>query len=104
MKQRPLSITLFCLFMIGVCISLPLQAIYQQDFESLFRSLTSLNIAVAILCFLNALAAYNVHISFRYLLPLTFVTVIFNNWWVGNVGLNYDASQTTAASFGFMLF
>ena len=102
MRKRPLSLTFFSFFMVGVFFSLPLQAIYQQDLENLIRSLTLLNIMVALLCLLSAIAAYCAHKSIRYLLPITIVTVIFNNWWVGYVGFNYNLTQTSIASLSFI--
>lgn len=90
--------------MLGIFISFPLQVIYLQDAESLFQSLTSLNIAVAFLCLFTAISAYNVHKTFHFLIPVTFAAVIFNNWWVGYVGLNYSLTETSVASLIFVIF
>ena len=101
MKTRPFAITLFSILLISVGLSIPLQALFLQNFENLFRSLTVLNEVTAGLCLLTAFTIYHVHKSFRFLLPLTFVTVIFNNWWVGHVGFDFSLNETTLASFAF---
>lgn len=102
MRKRPLALSLFSFILLGIAISLPIQAIYIQDIENLFQSLTFLNIFVMLLCTLTAVSAFKVHKSVRYLLPVTLVTVIFNNWWVGYVGFNFDPLQTSFASLGFV--
>jgi hypothetical protein len=103
MRKRPLALSLFSLALLGVAISLPVQAIYIQDLADLPQSLTLLNIFIMLLCTLTAVAAIKVHASFRILLPFTVVAVVFNNWWVGYVGFNYDLLQTSYASIGFVL-
>ncbi|MBY0554723.1 PilZ domain-containing protein [bacterium] len=104
MRKRPLALTLFSFILLGIAISLPVQAIYIQDLQDLFQSLTFFNILVMLLCTLTAVSAFKVHSSFPYLLPLTMITVVFNNWWVGYVGFNYDPIQTSLASLCFLIF
>jgi hypothetical protein len=101
MKSRPLAITLFSVLLLAVGLSVPLQAAYLENFENIFRSMTVLNAIMAGLCVLTAISVYTVHNSFKYLLPLTFGTVVFNNWWVGYVGFDFSTMETTAASFAF---
>jgi hypothetical protein len=101
MKSRPLMITLFSILLISIGFSVPVQAMFLQNYENFFRSLTVLNVVMASLCILSAVAVYHVHKSFRYLLPLTLATVIFNNWWVGYVGFDFSMNETTLASFAF---
>jgi hypothetical protein len=101
MKSRPLAITIFSLTLLAVGLSVPAQAAYLESFDNFFRSLTVLNAVMAALCVLTAAAVFTVHNSLRVLLPLTFATVVFNNWWVGYVGFDFSMMQTTAASFGF---
>lgn len=103
MRERPLSITLFSLLMVGVFLSIPIQAVYLQNLDSLFRSLTTLNVIMAALCLASAVTAYHVHRSFYYLLPVTIMTVLYNNWWVGSVGFNFSFTQTSVASAGFII-
>jgi hypothetical protein len=102
MRNRPLTLTLFSLILMGVGLSIPIQAIYLQDFSNLFRSLTILNMIISILCLLTAVSAAHVHTSFRYLLIATIGAVIFNNWWVGKVGFDFTFTQTTIASLSFV--
>lgn len=102
MKKRPVALSLFCFLLLAIAISLPMQAIYIQDVENLFQSLTFLNIFVMLLCTLTAVSAFKVHSSFKYLLPLTITTVLFNNWWVGYVGFHFDPLQTSFASLCFV--
>jgi len=101
MKSRPLAITIFSLILLAVGLSVPVQAAYLESFETFFRSLTVLNAVMSTLCVLTAFAVFNVHNSLRVLLPLTFATVVFNNWWVGYVGFDFSMLQTTVASFAF---
>lgn len=101
MKSRPLAITIFSLILLGVGLSVPLQAAYLENFDNVFRSLTVLNLVMAGLCLMTAIAVFTVHSSFKYLLPVTIATVVFNNWWVGHVGLDFTMMETAAASFAF---
>ncbi len=103
MKNRPFAITLFSLVLVAVGLSVPAQAAYLSDFESFFRSLTVLNAVMSFLCVLTALSVFHVHNSLRLLIPMTFATVVFNNWWVGRVGFDFSMMQTSIASFGFAM-
>lgn len=103
MRKRPLALFLFSLSMMSIAMSLPIQVVYLQGFESMFQMLTWLNIFIIFICAITAVAAYNLHKSFLYLLPVAVTTIIFNNWWVGHVGFNFDLSQTSIASLGFLL-
>lgn len=91
--------------MMGVAISLPVQVIYLQDFdfENMFQMLTVLNILIMVICSAVAVAVFNLHKSFRYLLPTAIVLIIINNWWVGYVGFNFNLVETSYASFGFLV-
>lgn len=102
MRKRPLALFLFSFCMLSVAMSLPIQVVYLQGFEDIFQTLTWLNIFIILICASTAVAAYNLHKSFLYLLSVAVATVIFNNWWVGHVGLNFDLSQTSMASLGFL--
>ena len=104
MRRRPMALTFFSFVMGVIFFNLPLQAIYLQDFENVLQSMTWLNIIVAVFCLLTAIASYNTHKSIRFLLPTTVASVIYNNWWVGHVGLNYSATETSAASLSFVIF
>lgn len=88
--------------MMAVSISLPIQAVYLQDFENMFQMLTVLNIFIMLVCAMTAVAAFKVHKSLRYLLPTAIIAVIFNNWWVGYVGLNFNIFQTSVASLSYL--
>lgn len=101
MKSRPLAITIFSLLLLAVGLSVPLQAAYLENFDNVVRSLTVLNLLMAGLCLVTAAAVFTVHRSYKYLLPLTFVTVVFNNWWVGYVGFDFSMLETTGASIAF---
>ena len=102
MTRRPLALTLFATAMLIVCFSIPLQAGWLQDIDHLTQSLTWLNILVMILCASLAWATLKAHWSVRLLLPVTVMTVIFNNWWVGHVSLDFSMAQASFASFGFV--
>lgn len=102
MRTRPIALIFFSVYMTAVAISLPLQAAYIEDFENTFRNLTNLNILIMILCTLSAVAAFNAYKTLRYLLPITAVTIVFNNWWVGYVGFHFNATETLMASLGFL--
>jgi hypothetical protein len=101
MRQRPWALKLFAFLMMAVALSFPVQAALLQDPANLLKSLTWLNILVAFLCAGLAWSAFHVHRSLRYLLVITLAAVIFNNWWVGHVGLDFNWIQTTLASLGF---
>lgn len=102
MRTRPVALYLFSICMMGVALSLPVQAIYLQDFENIFRMLTGLNIFIMVICAMTAVAAFKAHKSLRYLLPVAIIAVVFNNWWVGYVGFNFSIYETSFASFGFL--
>lgn len=102
MRTRPKALLVFSICMMGVALSLPLQAAYIEDFENIFRTLTQLNIVIMILCATSAVAAFNAHKSLRLLLPLAAATVVFNNWWVAYVGFHFDTTDTLFASLGFL--
>ncbi len=102
MNRRPLALTLFAIAMVLVAISMPLQILILQDFDHLVQNLTWLNISVMILCTSLAWATLNAQWSVRLLLPLTVAAVIFNNWWVGFVALDFSMVQASFASVGFM--
>lgn len=89
--------------MMGIAISIPLQVIYDQGVSQIFQMLTVLNMMVMFLCITTSVAVFKLHNSLRYLLPLTFLSVVINNWWVGYVGLNYDLQQTSVANLMFWL-
>lgn len=78
-----------------------MQAVDFENYENVLQSLTVLNGLVASLCIATALAIYNLHKSFRFLLPLTLSTIVFNNWWVGNTGFDFSLNETTLASLIF---
>lgn len=102
MRKRPFSLLVFSILMVIIAISLPLQVIYLQDFENLFQSLTILNILIMFQCVLTGIAAYKLHKSFYFLLPLVIMSVLYNNWWVGSVGIYFNLFETSLASFGFL--
>lgn len=102
MRTRPNALLLFSLCMMGVAISIPLQAACIENFESIFRSLTQLNILIMILCAASSVAAFNAYKSLRLFLPLTAATVVFNNWWVGYVGFHFEPTETLLASLSFL--
>lgn len=103
MRTMPKALFLFSLCMMGVAIGLPIQSVYLQDFENMFQTLTLLNIFIMITSAMTAVAAFKAHKSFRYLLPITIVAVVFNNWWVGYVGFNFNLLETSAASLSFLV-
>ncbi|MEK6627009.1 MAG: PilZ domain-containing protein [Bdellovibrionota bacterium] len=103
MRKRPLALLLFSICMMTIALSLPLQVVYLQDVESLFQMLTWLNIFIMALCVATAVAVFKLHKSFHYLLPITIAAVIFNNWWVGYVGFNYNLTETSIASLSFLI-
>ncbi len=102
MRKRPIALFIFSICMMGVALSFPIQVTYLQDFESMFKMLTVLNIIVMVLCAVTSAAVFKLHKSFRVLLPITVVAVIFNNWWVGYVGFNFEPLQTSFASLMFI--
>lgn len=102
MRKRPLALYIFCICMMAIALSLPVQAVYIQDFENIFQMLTWLNIFIMIVCAMTAVAAFRVHKSLRYLLPVTIIAVVFNNWWVGYVGFNFNIYETSVASLSFL--
>lgn len=101
MKSRPFAITFFSILLICVGLSIPVQAMYLENFNNFLRSMTWLNGLVMCLCLATAVATYHVHNSFKYLLPLTLGAVVFNNWWVGHVGFDFNMNETMLASFAF---
>lgn len=104
MRKMPPVLFIFSVLMMLIAVGMPFQAIYIQGFENVFRSLTWMNIVVVLLCAATSIAAYQAHKITRYLLAVTALCVLFNNWWVGTVGLNYSMWHTSIASLGFILF
>lgn len=102
MRKRPTALILFSICMAGVALSLPLQVIYLQDAENIFQMLTWLNILVMLLSTMAAVASYKLHKSFNYILPALIAAVVFNNWWVGYVGFNFNLYDTSVASLAFI--
>ncbi len=102
MRTRPKALLVFSIGMMSVAISLPLQAVYIENFENIFRTLTQLNIFIMILCAMSAVAAFNAHKSLHLLLPLAAATVVFNNWWVAYVGFHFNSTETLFASLGLL--
>ncbi len=102
MNRRPLALTIYSVVLILIAFSIPIQTGFLQDFSQLAQNLTWLNVVVMGLCCTLAWVSLRAHWSLRILLPLTAATVLFNNWWVGHVGLDFSMTQASFASFGFM--
>ncbi len=102
MNRRPLALTFFAIALMLIAVSIPIQAGLLQDFSQLVQNITWLNVLVMALCFATAWSALRAHLSLRILLPATVATVLFNNWWVGHVALDFSMTQTSLASFGFI--
>lgn len=102
MNRRPLALTFFSIALILVAVSIPVQAGLLQGFSQLLQTITWLNILVMAACLMTAWSALRAHWSLRILLPATVATVLFNNWWVGHVALDFSMAQASFASFGFI--
>ena len=102
MNRRPLALTCFSIALVLVAVSIPVQASLLQGFSQLMQTITWLNILVMGACLITAWSALRAHWSLRILLPSTVATVLFNNWWVGHVALDFSMTQASFASFGFI--
>lgn len=108
MKFRPKTLILLSLILICVSISIPLQIAFiyghtWSELGAIWNKLTYLNQAVMYLCLINSYLLFQ---GSRYSMHVTIVlipVVIWNNYWVGLVGTDYDLQATFIGSAFFVL-
>lgn len=106
MKKRPVSLTVFSILLFGIAISMPLQIIllYGHTFTEwslVLAKLTWLNILIMGLSVMNGYLALLGDPWLKISVPCLLGLVTFNNFIVGNYGVDYNAVQTTFATLGF---
>jgi len=102
MNRRPWSLTLYAVIMFGIAFSFPIQVAYLQDLGQLFKHLTTLNWMVIMICLALAGSALQAHRRVLALSILAMAVMALNNWWVGEVELDYSPEQTQWATYGFL--
>ena len=108
MKRRPLGLTLYFILMCSIALSFPIQICVLEEISiwsisTWWAQLTWLNVLVMSLMLISGYLAFRASNRILVFAPLTLVFVAVNNWWVGHVGLNYSAIDTTTATFSFAL-
>ncbi|OFZ12076.1 MAG: hypothetical protein A2Z20_07565 [Bdellovibrionales bacterium RBG_16_40_8] len=108
MKKRPKSLLFYSLILVLVSLSLPFQICFLYEvpmFEiaAWWKLLTTINVLVMVLTMATAVLSYQASKKTFILASLTFLTVTFNNWWVGYVGTDFNLMQTSLSSLGFLL-
>lgn len=109
MITRPSQFTVLALAMLGVALSFPIQVMvlyghHWTELTAIVSKITWLNFLVISALLFSAYQFWNVSRSLIYTLPITFILVAFNNYWVGNFGGDYDMQETSIASLAMVGF
>ncbi len=106
MKTKPKHLNLLAALIVGAAVSIPVQIMIlyghpPTEIAAIAAKLTPLNWLIAFYCPIVAALIYRVSPLSIAAVPTLGVLVVYNNWFVSEVGSDYSPWVTTAASFAF---
>ncbi len=108
MKTRPKELTFLALFLFAVAVGLPVQVmmIYGHpptEFLAVLGKLSPLNGAILFVAPVTGIMVLRAHSWSRYMVPLFGMLVVYNNWFVAEVGADFDSSYVKISTGVFLL-
>jgi hypothetical protein len=107
MKKRPVELTFLALFLFAVALSIPTQVMALTghapwELMSIAAKMTPLNIMIFLSAPLVGVAVWRAHPVARYMVPIFGMLVVYNNWFVSQLGGNYNGEWVKVGT-GFFL-
>jgi hypothetical protein len=107
MKTKPKHLNVLAAVILATALSLPLQIMLMYghpptEIAAIAAKLTPLNWMILFFCPMVAVLVYRASPLLVAAAPLLAGLVVYNNWFVGQVGINYSPWVTTAASVAFV--
>lgn len=108
MKTRPKELTFLSLFLFAVAIGMPVQimALYEHapwEVGGILAKLAPLNWAIAGLALVAGWMVFRAHRWARYVVPVFGMLVVYNNWFVAEVGADYSKDIVRMGTGVFLL-
>jgi hypothetical protein len=108
MKTRPKELTFLALFLFAIAVGLPVQVMVlynhpPSEFLSVLGKLTPLNWAILLLAPVVGVMVMRAHSWSRYAVPFFGMLVVYNNWFVSEVGADYDTTYIKVSTGVFLL-
>jgi hypothetical protein len=108
MKTRPKELTFLALFLFAIAVGLPVQVMVlyghpPSEMLAVLGKLTPLNWAILLLAPVVGAMVLRAHAWSRYAVPFFGMLVVYNNWFVSEVGADYDSTSVKISTGVFLL-